>query len=305
MKTASVMPFKHLSAKSAFDANISIENYSFTYVRDGVTHAIMSDLTGYDNRYYLHDNFGWDICSEGMTIQTSVAVGNPRLLYDIVSNSSTLGIGLITSSLESNRTEAIKICNIPRTSEPMCLEVTKIIAPHAYRDEMMVRIVLFLDEVGEKTDGFAHVSGTILGTLAAIQVVFDKQGQMFPTEIIDDHTRALWDVECRWVDANIDTFTKSNIRLVLNKHHTDYKRIDPDSPSFDSSLFREVMASAMSLIIFEAMKRTEWSEIVSGDNHMPGTVASVLSYMINTIGLDVSSPSALSSSIRAYLQEVL
>lgn len=305
MKSVSIIPFRQLNDQLRKDAGVSVNQYIFTYKRNSSAYDIMANPTDENGRMYLHDDRGWSIKNEGMTIRTTIYIEEPMRLYELTSLGSTIGMGIILSSLESNRTQASHIVDIPVSSEPTNFDVLETVAPGMFQDELSMRIVLYLRTPGKKSSGFASTSGTILGTLSAIQMVFDEQNQMFPTETVSDKTGVLWNMECRWSDINSDTFSKDNVCLVLNSAHPDYPLIDPDSPKFSLPLFREVTAEALSIMITEAMRGSNWTEAASDENPAPGTVAFILRYMVDTIGFDVSSPTSLSLSIRKYLQKEL
>ena len=126
---------------------------------------------------------------------------------------------------------------------------------------------------------------------------------MFPiVEMEADKEKPLWWVHCRWTDILNDTFTKDNIAIVLNKNNEYYNMINPESESFSPPYFAETMSGALQLIIERASQQSdEWAEVMNNTNLIEGTIAYVLAYMIDTFGLDATSPENLSATIRKHM----
>ena len=299
MKSVSIIPFKHLTDEIRKNAGISVEKCSFEYTDGMGVHAINVDETERDNQYYLHDSRGWSIDELGMTVRFRLNISNLSSLYSMVSPGSLLSVGAVISSKESNRTEAFELSTLNDNGSQQITSKMDFEAG-LYRNEMNFRIVVYLKESGEHTRGMASIPGTILGTLDEFQIVFDQQIGMFPTEVVTHSREPLWWISCRWSDI----FSKDNVVLCLNSANSGYPSINPDSPKFDNLLFVEAMSSAIMTLMMEAKAQPEWLHVINGDA-AEGTIAFVLSYMINTLEWDFSSPSSLSRDIRSYMEKEL
>lgn len=115
MKSAYLLPYRHLTDALRDESAISVGKYRFSYERDSVIHTVSSEPINDPKQLYLHDDSGWNIREEGLIIETAICIERPFTLYSIVSEHATIGLGLILSSLESNRTEATKVANVPRS----------------------------------------------------------------------------------------------------------------------------------------------------------------------------------------------
>ena len=303
MKSIPIVPFKHLTDGILRESGVSMEKCAFEYTDGSGIHRITADNTARDNQYYLHDSRGWAINELGMMVHFCLNVLNPSSLYALVSPGALLSIGVTISSKESNRTEAIELSELNKDG-PQLITSDLNLGAGLYRNEIRFRIVVYLKERGKHIKGTASVPGTILGILHEFQVVFDKQTGLFPTEVVADPKEPLWWVVCRWSDISEDSFSKDNVVLCLNSENPGYPLINPDSPRFDDYLFVEAMSSAIMTIMMEAKTQPEWLHVINGDA-AEGTIAFMLSYMINTLGWDSSSPSSLSHDIRVYMQKEL
>ncbi len=303
MRSVPIVPFKHLDDGIRRDAGVSVEKCTFEYTDGTGRHGIIVDSTARDNQYYLHDSRGWAIAEMGMMARFRLSVANPSALYGMVSSGASLSVGVIVSSKESNRTEAVELSVLDRDGPQEIMKDLNL-EPGVYRNEMRFRTVVYLKESGKLVRGTASVPGTILGILDEFQVVFDRQVGLFPTEVVSDPEGPLWWIVCRWSDISEDSFSKDNVVLCLNSANPGYSLINPDSPNFRDALFVEAMSSAIMTLMMEAKIQPEWSHVIN-DDAAEGTIAFMLSYMINTLGWDSSSPSSLSRDIRVYMQKEL
>lgn len=303
MRSVPIVPFKHLSDGIRKEAGVSVEKCNFEYTDGTGRHGIAVDDTVRDNQYYLHDSRGWSIAEIGMMARFRLSVANPSALYSMVSPGALLSVGVIVSSKESNRTEAFELSALNRDG-PQEIAKNLNLESGVYRNEIRFRAVLYLKESGRLVGGTASVPGTILGILDEFQVVFDRQVGLFPTEVVSDPEGPLWWIVCRWSDISEDSFSKDNVVLCLNSANPWYSLINPDSPNFKDALFIEAMSSAVTTLMMEAKAQPEWSHVIN-DDAAEGTIAFMLSYMINTLGWDSSSPSSLSRDIRIYMQKEL
>ena len=296
--------FRHLGSGLFDEAGIKVGEYRASYNDEEGEHELRLQNTLTSSQVYVTDDRGWNIVEDGMDVQVQVYIDNPAALFGqggIVTEDALVSVAAICQSLHSNRTEATWICDIDESSQSIQNEGVISFKKGEFRDSVTVRIVLYLKHVGERKAGYADRSGTILGELDAITFVFDDQSQLFPIVEEENESKPLWWVTCKWSDMLDDTFTKENVAIHLNRSNENYPRLNPDTNQFDPAFFAEVMSSALTIIIEYAKTQQEWADVKSNDNLVRGTIGSVLSYMINTLGWDDSTLECESESIRMYM----
>ena len=102
---------------------------------------------------------------------------------------------------------------------------------------------------------------------------------------IHEPGQPLWYVKCDWIDPTYDLFS--------------------DSVSiFDEQLLKEIMASALGVIITKLKEQEDyWDVTTSGEDLQSGSVSEAIHYFIDTLEWDVSGPEAMSLSIRKFFDQ--
>ena len=296
--------FRRLGSGLFDEAGIKIGEYRASYIDGEGEHELRLQNTLTASNVYVTDDRGWNISEDGMNVHIQVYIDNPSVLFGpggIATEGALISVAAICQSLQSNRTEAIWICDVDNSIQSIQSDGLISFNKGDFRDSVTVRIVLYLKHAGARGTGYADRSGTILGEMDVTTFVFDNQSQLFPIVEEENDSKPLWWVTCKWSDMLNDTFTKENVAIHLNRHNENYPRLNPDTKQFDPAFFAEVMSSALTIIIEFAKTQQEWVDVISNDNLVRGTIGSVLSYMINTLEWDVSTMENESESIRMYM----
>ena len=82
--------------------------------------------------------------------------------------------------------------------------------------------------------------------------------------------------------------------------------LDKTKRTFDEQLLKEIIASALMLVITKLKQEDDyWEESLIGNDLKRGSVSEAVYYFVNTLEWDVSSMETLSLSIRKFLDQRL
>mgnify|MGYP000754980168 FL=1 len=120
---------------------------------------------------------------------------------------------------------------------------------------------------------------------------------------IHEPGQPLWYVKCDWIDPTYDLFSDS-VSIYINTAHKNYKYLDKTKRTFDEQLLKEIMASALGVIITKLKEQENyWDATTSGEDLQNGSVSEAIHYFIDTLEWDVSGPEAMSLSIRKFFDQ--
>ena len=150
----------------------------------------------------------------------------------------------------------------------------------------------------------ANQYGCILGELDSKFVIrLDGVGSVFPVYEIHEPGQPLWYVKCDWDDPTYDLFSDC-VAININTAHKNYKYLDKTKRTFDEQLLKEIMASALGVIITKLKEQENyWDVTTIGEDLQSGSVSEAINYFINTLEWDVSGPESLSLSIRKFFDQ--
>lgn len=90
----------------------------------------------------------------------------------------------------------------------------------------------------------------------------------------------------------------------VNTAHKNYKYLDKTKRTFDEQLLKEIMASALGVIVTKLKEQEDyWDATTSGEDLQNGSVSEAIHYFIDTLEWDVSGPEAMSLSIRKFFDQ--
>lgn len=176
------------------------------------------------------------------------------------------------------------------------------------KGSLKFQTVLYLKDSGRPKVSemyFAQQPGTVLGVLDQAEFYIDGNGSIFPIVVIDAPGKPLWHVYYNdTVDAMQDQFSSENVEIRLNKAHPSYDALKIDTSMTESTLFVEVIASAL-MVIVESAKESlgeEWDTMLSGTGFESGSIAEAIYYFVSRLRWDINSPASLSASIREFFE---
>jgi hypothetical protein len=105
------------------------------------------------------------------------------------------------------------------------------------------------------------------------------------------------------VDPEEDAFSDC-VLIKFNKAHRDYEKILFGQKKFDKTLFVEIIAAALSIIISQLREKHPqmWSNMsTNGYSASNGSICQVVKYMIDSFNLDFSDINTTSVTLRQFL----
>jgi hypothetical protein len=249
----------------------------------------------------------WSSATHNLRIKKTITLQNPSLLFGptgVAGKDSEIGVAVMWASKQANqrgifRGDSIRFDTVQREFTVMG-EIPK----GVLRDRFHLNTVLYLKETGTiqaEERHLAQKSGIILGYLGKeITIHLKGNGSIFPIFSLKEDG-PLWRVECNWDDVRSDSFDDENIRIILNENHPNYSLIESADRKQISPLMREIIASAIQIIIEKAKTEVSLHEIVEGRDIERGSVGMAIQYFIQAFNLDISSPESIAYSLRAQL----
>ena len=83
--------------------------------------------------------------------------------------------------------------------------------------------------------------------LEAFSILVDGDGSVFPIEEVEEVGGPLWKVDFNWTDIESDSFSSSNVKLLLNRAHPIYNYLYNEKHNVNKYLMNEIILSAMVL----------------------------------------------------------
>ncbi len=283
-----------------YTASGNINNQLCSLVLDPIEEGEIYNISDKEGRWGSDDYF---------SLNQNYHIEKPHELfgYDgVACHDAELGIAIQWMSASSKRRGSQKIGKFACGNKPLDIFGYIDFAPGSLRGILELKTVLYISKKSSNNRGeeyFANEEGMIVGEISSAKIILDGNGSMFPIYDITEENGPLWKVKMDWEDPNSDQFSET-VEICLNIKHPDYPQLDAASKNFNKRLLIEVLSSALSLIVLKLnLDETHWEETIQGKNLEQGSVSEAVSYFINNLGWNVTSPEVLSNSIHQYLEE--
>lgn len=224
----------------------------------------------------------------------------------IACNDAILGIALMWTSSDSKQRGIIPIGDIKNSAKDIDLILNYEFSKAQLRGLIEFTTIIYIKTVGKpslKEEHLANEYGYLLGELDKFTIKLDGEGSVFPIYEINEPRQPLWYVKCEWDDPTYEKFSDC-ISININRAHKNYKFLDKTKRTFNEQLLKEIMSSALILIITKLKEQGNyWDVTINGDDLQSGSVSEAIYYFINTLEWDVSTPEAISLSIRKFFDQ--
>ncbi len=224
----------------------------------------------------------------------------------IACKNAVLGLALVWTSADSKQRGVLKIGDIRNSSQDIELTLNYEFLEAQLRGIVEFTTVIYIKEAGTPSWDEEHLAneyGCLLGELDKFIIKLDGTGSVFPIYEISEPGQPLWYVKCDWEDPTYEQFSEC-VSININTAHKNYKYLDKTKRTFDEQLLKEIMASALILIITKLKEQDNyWDVTTNGDDIQKGSVSEAIYYFINTLEWDVSTPEAMSISIRKFFEQ--
>jgi len=295
---------EELTLKVGFTAT----GYVFSYQSDGREYNLESRLADAANNEVIlvsDERNEWAPETHDLCIRRKVSIYNPNFLFGpngLAGQSAELGLAMLWTSKSSNQRGVYEIGSVRNIPGPLVYSFSYAFPPGSLRGRVQLQIILYLRTPGDINDFERHLAnetGTVLGTLDNFTIVLEGSGSVFPIVEVPEPLQPLWWVRCDWVDPQVDAFEVDNVRICLNSAHPEFKLLKEND---NTVLLREIIASAMQLIVEKVKESGNWDEIIIGKNCENGSIAEAVHYFVSAFGWDTSSPERLAATIRKDLE---
>ena len=227
----------------------------------------------------------------------------------VTASESVLGVALRWISSKSDERGVIPFGEITRKDSAISFSVEAQFDKGKLKGTLKYQTILYLKkaaEAGPDERYFAQQEGTVLGVLDHGELYVDGNGSVFPIVTVNLPGKPLWQVYFNDTANPLqDAFDSENVEIRLNKAHPNFESLKIDSSLAESTLFLEVLSSAM-MVIVEAAKELceeDWEEVMNGYGYESGSIAEAIHYFHSKLQWDMTSAPALSSSIREFFEK--
>lgn len=274
-----------------------------------------------DGRFVFGVNTGWsvaehdlEVCCELSEFQVAAELFGPS---GLVCRDASLGLALEWTSSDTARRQ-ITAPSMIRFPGPVSMEPIRFtleIPAASVRGTVRLSLQLVVGKPGSPGKDerhLANVKGFRLGSVSQeYELVFEGDGSLFPiTEEAGEASEALWAFRAfPWDDVSTDEFSSEYVTLAINSTHPAFAQLKGSSLSpYQTVLFRQVLASWLTLFLLKIKERAEhsqWRDIEThnGEAYLPGSIADAAAYLINVGALNTGSPETLMQSCQKWIDK--
>lgn len=227
----------------------------------------------------------------------------------IAASTSELGIALRWISSKSDERGVIPFGSISKYDYAREYKLDYRFEKGKLKGSLILQTVIYLKKCGNCQNDeayFARQQGTILGILDQAEVYIDGNGSVFPIVTVNAPGKTLWNVYYNDAcDPLHDSFDEENVEIRLNRAHPAFDTLKIDSSLSESTMFLEVISSALFIIVASAKESLgeDWNMVMNGEGFDSGSIAAAMNHFVNKLQWDISSPSKLAESIKNFFEK--
>lgn len=298
----------HLNVKNSLNASYIVDNNSIQLK--------LEKLNIETEEYYLSSiDDKYSVDKNNLVIHGCVNIENIGSVYGQEDNYSRvalddtiIGVSLNAYSLVSKHNVSKPIGEIKITNENTVSIVYSFEFPTgSLADKLFITINLYVKEAATKSNIYATIDGTVLGTIYNAIINLEGTGSIFPIRVIASKKDPLWYVDLNYDDLN-DTFCQNNICLNVNSLHDDFDKIgSQDITPENKAMWKEILTSFFSQIIM-SLNNNEIEDLYKEDVYGEGSIGLFLQYIIGNFDIDkqiLSNPILLNRKIMIWLDGIM
>lgn len=293
-----------MKAKIRFQAS----SYMYSYFRDSTKQQLQDEsIDGSSMVYKICDEKGiWSPDNYNLIIARQYTLKTFSCLFGsegIACRNAELGIAVIWTSTTSKLRGVIEVGSITNNEQTeVCLEMENVFEVAELRGSVELTTIIYLKRSGNPNSNENHLANTegyILGELDKIVIMLDGSGSVFPIYEVNEPNQPLWYIKCDWEDPTYDLFAEC-VSININTAHPNYKYLDRTKRAYDEQLLKEIISSALMIIIMKLKDSDYWVQTINREGLEVGSVSEAVSYFITTLGWETTSIEALAISIRKF-----
>jgi len=294
---------------------VTSDDFKMSYHTDNETRELDVKQIESSSRFHyfkIEDpNCEWNPDEHKINYSRKYTINNPSILFGengIAPSNSLLGLVLIwTSKASSMRGTQIIGKFSSQSKGPLEFDLKGSFNKGILKGDVQLTTSLYLAEAGARLKSEMHLinkQGTLLGEIENQIMIVDGVGSIFPVVEVYEPNEPLWWVYFDVYDISSDPFNDDNIRIEINKGHKDYEALMSKKGLEENEFLTDIIASAIQLIIQKALSDTDFKEdIINDENLEPDSIGKVISYFINSLEFDISSPELMAKSIRSFMMK--
>lgn len=243
----------------------------------------------------------WSPDFHNLGIEQQYVIKNASFLFGeagVTHPTNELGLAAHIYSRSSRYQETVHVADIKNSQNPQIFVFKKEFDKKSIRGTINFEVFIYLKKHFQSLPFQTKLEGVNLNieNLEAFSILVDGDGSVFPIEEVEEVGGPLWKVDFNWTDIETDSFSSSNVKLLLNRAHPIYNYLYNEKHNVNKYLMNEIILSAMVLIIQKAILIDK--ESISEDNdYSPGSIAQVLLYWITTFEVRLDSLESISESL--------
>lgn len=304
--------FPQLTDEIVCKIGMQPDEFEFFYTKNDEEFPLRCDcIDGSVTTYKLVDENGvWTPDEFNLGIRKSINFISCVNLFGpmgVACREAIIGVAIMWTSTQSRQRGIIELGELKCQYGHQSVEAGYLFKKAQLRGNVQFDVVLYIKNASKNVQMdekiLANDKGYLLGTTGEnINIQLDGSGSMFPIYEEARPGYPLWRVQCQWDDPCYDLFGEC-VKIYLNKAHTSFKYIDKTNKKYVPQLLREIMASALTVVISK-LKSDEaaWGLIESNTNAQSGSLAEAIHYFRNTLEWKMDSPEAISLSIREFFE---
>ena len=289
-----------------FDLSDNLGNTIDTGCVDGVPYT-----------YFVNDRGNWSPTDDDLRIEGSFKFSNDLTnLFDtkkgVLGDNGTAGIACDWIAKQTSVRNTVLIESpIRKDSSLKEFNYSFVFPKGTLRGEVLFSFYFYVYSIDSTTPGLpsfiANEKGVRLGEFFSFTLFIDGNGSLFPVVDYDGNPGdPLWRMTLDFSDPLSETLSEKTCCLHINRTHKAYEDLmGKRQGGSDSFLFKEVMASAIQLLIeYSLSKDSELRKLIdTGESFDYGTIAYYISRFQNSLGIKTTSPpQTLAESLREYLE---
>lgn len=285
--------------------------YDFYYVRDDQEYQLRAEAI--DGSMIVHkivDDEGiWAPDDYNLCVKRRYSLRTYQCLFGengIACKNAVLGLALMWTSADSKQRGVIPIGDIENSQRDIDMSLNYEFSEAQLRGDVEFTTVIYLKNAGTPLWNEEHLAneyGCLLGELDKFVIKLDGNGSVFPIYEVNEPSQPLWYIKCDWDDPTYEQFAEC-VSIYINKAHKNYKYLDKTKRTFNEQLLKEIMASALVVVITKLKEQNNyWDATTIGDDLQSGSVSEAIYYFINALEWDVSTSDAMSLSIRKFFEQ--
>lgn len=308
---ATISSFPMITEDMLKDISIEMSEYSFCYMEISKKNFLECERISDDSVIYMiNDSQGiWNPDEYNFSINRQYKFNNYNILFGengVACNDSVIGVAVVWTSADSKQRGIINVGEINNTFEELNFNMEYFFDKAQLRGDVEFTTIIYIKNPGNPLNNEQHLAnscGCVVAEIDKLYLRLDGAGSMFPIYEVNYSDKPLWDLKCEWEDPRYDEFAEC-VSININTGHKNYKYLDKSKRTYDEQLLKEIMASALTIVITKLKNETFWDSIVSGTAEFDnGSIAQAVSYFITTLGWNVTKPESLSYSIRKFFDE--